>query len=135
MPFGALLCTHLGVKRSRQSRCQAYHEEVGSPFHRALYLGFRCSTVLPGAAMHGDVEYLLRCHKMGKHRLDGTDELNLALNRLAQLGLSSAVSALLVPCRRKSTRHVSLENVMVLIEGIRKYMQEVKYTCKIRCAI
>lgn len=56
-------------KASCQSkrRCE-YHDDIESPFHRAFHLGFRCSTMLPSAAMHGDVGYLCGCHEMGKRR-------------------------------------------------------------------
>lgn len=43
----------------------AHDDDVESPFHRAFHLSFRCSAVLPSAAMYGDVEYLLGRHEMG----------------------------------------------------------------------
>lgn len=64
-PFGALLCTRWRVRARVSRNVGAFYDDDESPFHRGFHLSFRRSTVLPSAALHGNVGYLLGCHEMG----------------------------------------------------------------------
>ena len=105
------------------------HNDVESPFHRALDLDFRRSTVLPSAAMHGNVECVPQCHEIEKHQLV-TSEWHLG-STPSQAEPPYPFAGL---CCHEIDETWESRKCNGIDRRDRKYMQDVKYTRKIRCS-